>query len=93
MTPFYMDFYYKTTGLNGCMMHDPAAVVACVHPELFIYEDVPLCVTTDGEKIGQTRPYKAAHQKNFQRQSVKVATSVLNDKVKQVYFETLSKGE
>ena len=54
MFPYYAGFYKEVVGLDGVMMHDPAAVIACIHPELFDYEHVPLNVVTSGDAIGQT---------------------------------------
>ncbi|MEM7566209.1 MAG: nucleoside hydrolase, partial [Pseudomonadota bacterium] len=54
MSGFYMDFYRKVRGLDGCSLHDPAAVIACVAPELFTFEDHPIDVTVDGDAMGET---------------------------------------
>ena len=54
MSDFYMDFYLKVRGLDGCALHDPAAVIACVAPELFETERVGISVDLDGETIGRT---------------------------------------
>lgn len=83
MTPFYMAFYEKAVGLQGCMMHDPAAVIATINPALFTYEDVPLTVTTKGQEIGATIPTKG-------RKPIQVATQVKPDKVKEVFFRTIA---
>ena len=49
---FYMNFYKDRTGRMSCHMHDPSAVIACIMPELFSMERVPVRVETEGEKIG-----------------------------------------
>ena len=54
MSDFYMDFYLDVRGLDGCALHDPAAVIACVAPELFTTERVGVAVDLAGETIGRT---------------------------------------
>ena len=54
MSDFYMDFYLKVRGLDGCALHDPAAVIACVAPELFETESHRIAVDLEGETIGRT---------------------------------------
>lgn len=48
--------YYQDNGHAGCGLHDPAAVIACLDPDLFEIVETPVSVVLDGEKIGQTRP-------------------------------------
>ena len=55
MTDFYIRFY-ESIGLEGCALHDPAAVIACTHPQLFDWEETPVRVVTEGEEIGRTVP-------------------------------------
>jgi inosine-uridine nucleoside N-ribohydrolase len=54
MSHFYLAFYASVGKLDGCSLHDPAAVIACTHPELFTHEDVAIRVETDGEASGAT---------------------------------------
>lgn len=49
---FYMQFYSQIMGSMMCHMHDPTAIIASVCPALFETVDVPLDVSTEGEKIG-----------------------------------------
>lgn len=51
---FYMKFYEGRTGRLSCCLHDPAALVAAVHPELFTWEDAPLTAITSGDHLGET---------------------------------------
>ncbi|MEN0088420.1 MAG: nucleoside hydrolase [Pseudomonadota bacterium] len=51
---FYIDFYQREAGLEGCGLHDPAAVIACTHPHLFTMEAAPLEVVTHGDEMGRT---------------------------------------
>ncbi|MEM9144779.1 MAG: nucleoside hydrolase [Pseudomonadota bacterium] len=52
---FYFDFHKRTAGIDGCHLHDPAAVIAAHDPSLFTQQTAPLAVTLDGDAIGQTR--------------------------------------
>jgi inosine-uridine nucleoside N-ribohydrolase len=54
MSHFYIKFYQENEGLNGCGLHDPVALIAATHPELFTLQDLPIEVVTAGESIGQT---------------------------------------
>jgi inosine-uridine nucleoside N-ribohydrolase len=47
--------FYTTVGKHdGCSLHDPAAVIACTHPELFTPRAVPITVSCDGNTSGAT---------------------------------------
>ena len=48
--------HYESRGYPGCAIHDPAAVIACVAPELFQIENTALTVTLEGEEVGRTVP-------------------------------------
>ncbi len=54
MSHFYLKFYATVGKLDGCSLHDPAAVIACTHPHLFTAEDVAIEVTCEGAEIGAT---------------------------------------
>lgn len=54
-SPDYLKIY-EDRGLAGCGLHDPAAVIACVAPDLFRMEETPLSVVLDGEEAGRTQP-------------------------------------
>ena len=54
ITGFYIDFYHGVVGEHVCLMHDPTALVAITNPELIGFEEMPLEVITEGERIGQT---------------------------------------
>ncbi len=47
---------YEERGLPGCGLHDPAAVIACVAPDLFNTSKIPLSVVLKGPEIGRTLP-------------------------------------
>ena len=54
MSIFYLNFYQTVDKFDGCSLHDPAAVIACEHPEWFGYDEVPVAVTCHGTEIGRT---------------------------------------
>ncbi|MEM1345953.1 MAG: nucleoside hydrolase, partial [Pseudomonadota bacterium] len=51
---FYFDFHRRTDGFYGCFLHDPAAVIAALAPELFARERLGLAVVSEGPAAGQT---------------------------------------
>lgn len=53
MTKFYVDFYLSVGKHFGCSLHDPAAVIACTHPEYFEMAGHDLSVTCDGDASGE----------------------------------------
>ena len=52
---FYFDFHKQSEDIDGCHLHDPAAVIAALDPSLFETVTAPLTVTEDGEDAGMTR--------------------------------------
>lgn len=54
MSEFYLNFYETVGKFDGCSLHDPAAVIACTHPELFGAEKAPIAVICEGEESGAT---------------------------------------
>lgn len=52
---FYLDFY-RSVGREGCGLHDPMAVIAAAHPEMFKMDPLRLSVIPDGEQQGRTLP-------------------------------------
>ena len=55
MTRFYIDFYMSVGKHFGCSLHDPAAVIACTHPQLFATQGHSLTVSCSGETSGEVR--------------------------------------
>jgi len=49
---FYFDFYESRKGVRTVSLHDPAAVIACTHPEFFDLERHRLAVINSSEKAG-----------------------------------------
>ncbi len=85
MSGFYMDFYRKVRQLDGCSLHDPAAVIACVAPELFTWEDHPLDVTLDGDAMGATVAAPGAG-----RGATSVAVEAQFDAVRERFLDTVA---
>jgi len=54
VTRGYAATYARHEGLDGCVLHDVAALVRLTHPELFMMRSAPVAVTLDGERLGQT---------------------------------------
>jgi inosine-uridine nucleoside N-ribohydrolase len=54
VTRGYAAAYARHEGLDGCVLHDVAALVSLTAPELFSPRFAPVAVTTEGERAGQT---------------------------------------
>jgi len=54
ITRGYTAAYARYEGLEGCVLHDVAALVSLTRPELFKARLAPVSVATDGERAGQT---------------------------------------
>ncbi|MEM6308315.1 MAG: nucleoside hydrolase [Pseudomonadota bacterium] len=83
MAQFYIDFYETVGKFDGCSLHDPAAVIACMDRDLFGYTPTPLMVTCTGDRIGETRIAT-------DRPIIQTATSVNAQALKTQFFNTLS---
>ncbi len=51
---FYIEFYNKEMGINGCCVHDPATVIYVINPALFTNMQGAVRVVTEGLTRGQT---------------------------------------
>ncbi len=85
MSVFYIKFYQEVANLNGCSLHDPAAVIACTHPELFQTRAVPLTVSVAPETSGATRLAED------DRGLTHVAMTVDAEAVKALFLQQLSR--
>lgn len=85
MSEFYIQFYRDVAGLDGCSLHDPAAVIACTHPDLFTCRAVPLRVSLDEATSGETL---AAPETG--RKPVNVAMEVDAAAVKALFLKRLA---
>ena len=54
VTRGYAAAYARHEGLEGCVLHDVAALVALTRPDLFETRSAPVSVALDGERLGQT---------------------------------------
>ncbi|HJV43974.1 nucleoside hydrolase [Caulobacter sp.] len=54
VTRGYAAAYARHEGLNGCVLHDVAALISLTRPQLFASRRAPVAVTTHGERAGQT---------------------------------------
>lgn len=54
LTRGYAATYARHEGLDGCVLHDVAALVRLTRPELFEVRAAPVGVVLDGECLGQT---------------------------------------
>ena len=51
---FYFEWHRQKNVFDGCFLHDPSAVLACVDPGLFTTKQIAMRVITEGEQIGRT---------------------------------------
>ena len=86
MAEFYIDFYETVGKFDGCGMHDPSALVACIAPELFTTEPHALRVTCSGDRSGEM-----IVEANSTVQPVNVCTDVQAEAVKQNFFKNVAK--
>lgn len=54
VTRGYAEAYARHEGLDGCVLHDVAALVSLAEPQAFTRRAAPLSVATLGERLGQT---------------------------------------
>lgn len=51
---YYLRFYSKVVGTDGCHVHDPSAIAYVIDPSLFKMRKGPVRVVTDGPATGMT---------------------------------------
>lgn len=85
MSEFYLHFYETVGKFDGCSLHDPAAVIACSHPELFKTKTLPLRVSCEGETSGATLAAEAGS-----RPAVSVCLKVDAEAVKSLFLKRLA---
>ncbi|KAE9624765.1 nucleoside hydrolase [Parasedimentitalea maritima] len=85
MSVFYLKFYESVDKFDGCSLHDPAAVIACTHPQLFTTLSTPLRVSCEGETSGAT--LAAPDNK---RPPVDVCINVQSSEVKSLFLNRLA---
>ncbi|MGB7318305.1 MAG: nucleoside hydrolase [Planktotalea sp.] len=84
MSRFYLHFYTTVGKHDGCSLHDPAAVIACTHPELFTPRAVPITVACEGETSGATLIATDG------RATSQVFVATRADAVKQQYMDVMA---
>lgn len=85
---FYINFYHGVVGEYVCLMHDPTAVLSITDSHLITYEDMPLEVITDGEKIGMTM-----RSSDPSRRPVKVAMAADNDAIIKTFLDICGESD
>ena len=84
---FYIKFYEENVDLSGCYLHDPAAVIACIRPDLFMLENHKIAVKLADGEIGRT--FKAS---DSNRSETQVGAGIQGDKVKSLFLDTIGSG-
>lgn len=84
MSVFYIKFYQEVANLNGCSLHDPAAVIACTHADLFQTRAVKLGVSVEEDTSGKTQLAEDG------RGDTHVAMDVDAEAVKALFLKRLS---
>lgn len=84
MSRFYLHFYTTVGKHDGCSLHDPAAVIACLQPDLFTGQSVSITVPTEGKRAGATL------RTNDDRPTIDVLTGVDAAAVKQEFMKTMA---
>lgn len=84
ISDFYIDIYLER-GARGCSLHDPAAVIAALRPDLFRMEEGDVEVQLEGERLGQT----VLGPRRAQRTSVSIEAQF--DKVVDVFIEGIGR--
>ena len=85
MADFYLAFYASVGKLDGCSLHDPTAVIAGTHPDLFDMREMPVVVDCDGETVGRTRASDGAD-----RTPIRACMGVKSSAVKQLFLDRLA---
>ncbi|WP_108945058.1 nucleoside hydrolase [Shewanella halifaxensis] len=90
---YYLDFYSKKVGLEGCHVHDPSAIAYVIDPTLFTLREGPIRVVTDGPAEGLTIQKfdgrKHPHDDWGSKPAQKVGVKVRNEALLELYRETI----
>lgn len=84
---FYLNFYRTTHGLDGCALHDPAAVIAALRPDLFEMRRLPIHAVEEGPEIGRTAVTDLPGIPE-----IDVCVSAASDAVKALFIDAFSRG-
>ncbi len=86
-----VQYYFAATrersGISGCHMHDPTAVIAVIRRELFTIRNSAVEVIESGEKAGAT-----VWSDSAERPSVSVCCGVDNTAVRHLFLRTIEGG-
>lgn len=91
---YYIDFYSKVRGIDGCYAHDISALAYLVAPHWFETVSGPVCVATDGVAVGQTImsrygiPYPLDYWQNRPEQQACMAVD--SDRVVDFFLQALT---
>ncbi|HJM00288.1 MAG TPA: nucleoside hydrolase, partial [Acidimicrobiales bacterium] len=85
---FYLTSYQKRTSGQRVPLHDPCAVLAITHPELFEFEPRNVTVETEGV---YTRGMTVVDQRGWGDQPLncEVAYEIDRDRGMQIFLETM----
>ncbi|MCE2516481.1 MAG: nucleoside hydrolase, partial [Alphaproteobacteria bacterium] len=88
ISDFYIKFYHGVVGEFVCLMHDPTAVLSITDHHLISYEEMPIEIITEGEKIGMTIPATDPG-----RRPVKVAMAADNDAIIKTFLDICGESD
>ena len=88
VSEYYIKFYTENVGVDGCYLHDPAAVIAITDPEFFEVKEAPLNTILEGEQVGNTIADPARNGR-----PVKICLEVNDQGVKDTFLSTLKKAD
>jgi len=81
---YYIDFYQRQHGFEGCCPHDQLALTYVTKPEIFTLENGVIDVKTDGDELGKTTIDTSVQTNKY------VAISVEKNALLADYTEVLS---
>lgn len=84
---YYIKFYEHNVGIEGCYLHDPAAVIAALRPELFAVENQAIEVIVEGTQVGRTKAFTEPG-----RPDVNICLGIDAADVKQLFMDTIKSG-
>lgn len=88
VSAFYVRFYQQARALDGCCLHDPAALIAITDPDWFSYQTAPVKIALEGNALGSTRIVDDA-----ERSSVRFAVRCEADKIRAHFVATLMQAD
>lgn len=90
---YYLDFYSKKVGLEGCHVHDPSAIAYVIDPTLFTLREGPIRVVTEGPAEGLTIQKfdgrKHLHDGWESKRAQQVGVTVRDEALLKLYRDTI----